>query len=46
MKKLFAYIEKLVAQGFFGTLTLSFQNGKLCNIKVERSLKPEDLPSP
>jgi len=43
MSKLFTYIEKLVAQGFFGTLTLSFQNGKLCNIKVERSLKPEDL---
>ena len=43
MKKLFAYIEKLVTQGFFGTLTLSFQNGKLCNIKVERSIKPEDL---
>jgi len=29
MSKLFAYIEKLVAQGFFGTLTRSFQNGKL-----------------
>ena len=43
MSKLFTYIEKLVAQKFFGTLTLSFQNGKLCNIKVERSLKPTDL---
>ncbi|MDP8223081.1 MAG: hypothetical protein P9L99_06960 [Candidatus Lernaella stagnicola] len=43
MKKLFAYIEKLVAEGFFGTLTLSFQNGKLSNVKVERSLKPTDL---
>ena len=43
MKKVFAYIEKLVAEGFFGTLTLSFQNGKLSNVKVERSLKPTDL---
>ncbi len=43
MSKLFTYIEKLVAQKFFGTLTLSFQNGKLFNIKVERSLRPTDL---
>ena len=41
-----AYLEKLVAERFFGTVTLSFQSGRLCNIKVERSLKPEDLPSP
>ena len=43
MSKLFAFIEHLVSEGFFGTLTLSFQNGKLCNIKVERNLKPSDL---
>jgi len=43
MSKLIMFIEKLVAEGFFGTLTLSFQNGKLSNIKVERSLKPTDL---
>jgi len=43
MSKLFTYIEKLVAQGFFGTLTLGFQNGKLVSIKVERSLRPDDL---
>ena len=43
MKRLFVYIEMLMAQGFFGTLKLSFQNGKLCNIKVERSIKPENL---
>ena len=43
MSKLFALIEKLMAEGFFGTLTLSFQNGKLCNVKVERNLKPSDL---
>jgi len=43
MKKLMAYLEKLIAEGFFGTVTLSFQSGKLCNIKVERSLKPTEL---
>ena len=43
MKKLMAYLEKLIAEGFFGTVTLSFQSGNLCNIKVERSLKPTDL---
>ncbi|MCZ7585372.1 MAG: hypothetical protein M5R36_19660 [Deltaproteobacteria bacterium] len=43
MSKLFTYIEKLVANKFFGTLTLSLQNGKLCGIEVERSLRPDDL---
>jgi hypothetical protein len=29
MKKLITYLEKLIAEGFFGTVTLSFQSGKL-----------------
>ena len=43
MKKIMAYIMKLTSEKFFGTVTLSFQNGRICNIRVERSLKPEDL---
>ena len=43
MKKLIAYLEALITEQFFGTVTLSFQSGKLCNIKVERSLRPTDL---
>ena len=43
MKKLIAYLEKLIADRFFGSVTLSFQNGKLCNIKVERNMKLTDL---
>ena len=43
MKKLIAYLEKLVARRFFGTVTLRFQDGNLCDIKVERHLKPTDL---
>jgi len=43
MKKIMAYIMKLASEKFFGTVTLSFQNGRVCNIRVERSLKPEDL---
>ena len=43
MKKLIAYLEKLIAERFFGSVTRSFQNGKLCNIKVERNLKLSDL---
>ena len=46
MSRLFAYIEKLVAQKFFGTLSLSFQNGKLCGIKIEKRMSPDDLPVP
>ncbi|MDP8255412.1 MAG: hypothetical protein P9M14_06665 [Candidatus Alcyoniella australis] len=46
MNKLIAYLEKLVADRFFGSVTLSFQNSKLCNVKVERNFKPTDLPTP
>ncbi len=46
MKKLIAYLEKLIADRFFGSVTLSFQNGRICNIKVEQNLKLSDQPSP
>ena len=46
MKRIVAYIMKLASEKFFGTVTLSFQNGRICNIKVERNLKLSDLPSP
>ena len=43
MKKLIAYLEKLIAEGFFGTVTVSFKEGRIFSIKVERHLKPTDL---
>ena len=43
MKKLIAFLEKLIAARFFGTVTLTFQNSVLANVKVERSIKPTDL---
>ena len=43
MSKLFTYIEKLVAERFFGTVTLGFKDGKVCFIKVEKHLKLTDF---
>ena len=39
-------LKKLAAvfvEGFFGTVTLTVQNGKLCAMKVERTYKPEEV---
>ena len=39
----FDYIRDLMAQCFWGTVTLKFQDGKLIHVAEERSLKPEQL---
>ena len=41
--RLFRYLEKLAAAGFFGKVVVSFQNGKICDVKIEQSKKLEDL---
>ena len=41
--RLFRYLEKLATAGFFGKVVVSFQNGKICDVKIEQSKKLEDL---
>ncbi len=43
LKKIVAYIMQLASEKFFGTVTLSFPNGRICYIKVERNMKLTDL---
>lgn len=42
--KLVRFLEKLTQKGFFGTITLHFQNGKICRVNRDETYKPEDLP--
>jgi hypothetical protein len=42
-EKLTKYIENLAASGFFGKVTVSFQNGKVCDVRIEQTKKLDEL---
>jgi len=42
-EKLTKYIENLTASGFFGKVTVSFQNGKVCDVRIEQTKKLDEL---
>jgi hypothetical protein len=41
--RLLRYLERLSQGGFFGKVVVSFQNGKVSDIRIEQSKKLEDL---
>lgn len=43
IERLLRFVEKLAAQHFFGKITISFQNGKVCDVKVEQTKKLDEL---
>lgn len=43
LQRLFEFIKKAALGGFFGTLTITFQNGKIHTVKTERTQKLEEL---
>ena len=43
LERLYRFLDKLVRSQFFGRITLSFQNGRLCDIKIEQSKKLDEL---
>ena len=43
LERLYRFLDKLVRHGFFGRVTLSFQNGRLCDIKIEQTKKLDEL---
>lgn len=38
-----SFLENLSSEGYFGRVELSFQSGRIVNIREEQSLKPQDL---
>jgi hypothetical protein len=43
LERLYRFLDKLVHSGFFGRITLTFQNGRLCDIKIEQTKKLDEL---
>jgi hypothetical protein len=43
MERLLRFPEKLAAGGFFGKVTASFQNGRVCDVKIEQAKKLDEL---
>lgn len=41
--KLTKYLETLSESGFFGKVTVSFQNGKVCDVRIEQTKKLDEL---
>lgn len=43
LDRLHRYLDRLSDSAFFGKVVVSFQNGKVCDIKVEQTHKLEEL---
>lgn len=43
LERLHQYLERLGESGFYGKVVVSFQNGKVQDIKVEQTKKLEEL---
>jgi hypothetical protein len=41
--RLSRYLEKLQHAGFFGKVVVSFQHGKVCDVRIEETKKLEEL---
>jgi hypothetical protein len=41
--RLSRYLEKLAADDFYGKVIVSFQHGKICDVKIEQTKKLEEL---
>jgi hypothetical protein len=39
------FVDRLSQELFFGTVSLSFQSGRVVNLRKEQNLKPNELPS-
>jgi hypothetical protein len=43
IERLLRFLEKLASGGFFGKVTVSFQNGRVCDVKIEQTKKLDEL---
>lgn len=37
------YLERQSAAGFFGVISISIQNGRVCSVRTEQTFKPDEL---
>jgi hypothetical protein len=43
LERLHRFLDRMVDSQFFGKVVVSFQNGKVCDIKVEQTKKLDEL---
>ena len=43
IERLLRFLEKCASGGFFGKVTISFQSGRVCDVKVEQTKKLDEL---
>jgi hypothetical protein len=43
IERLLRFLEKLSTGGFFGKVVVSFQNGRVCEVKIEQTKKLDEL---
>ena len=43
IERLLRFLDKLASNSFFGKVTVSFQNGRVCDVKIEQTKKLDEL---
>jgi hypothetical protein len=43
IERLLRFLENLASGGFFGKVVVSFQNGRVCDVKIEQTKKLDEL---
>lgn len=43
IERLLRFLARLAAEDFFGKVTISFQNGRVCDVKIEQTKKLDEL---
>ena len=43
IERLLRFLDKLAYSSFFGKVVVSFQNGRVCDVKIEQTKKLDEL---
>jgi hypothetical protein len=43
IERLLRFLDKLASSGFFGKVVVNFQNGRVCDIRIEQTKKLDEL---
>ena len=44
IEKLLRFFDKCAATGFFGKVEVTFQNGRVCEVRIQQTKKLDELP--
>jgi hypothetical protein len=43
IERLLRFLDKLASSSFFGKVVVTFQNGRVCDVKIEQTKKLDEL---